>query len=213
MSTAPPPKAKRSRRSGTEIRSRLLEAAQELFAMRGYAGTSTKEISQRAEVAEILLFRHFGNKAGLYEEAVLSPFEKFAEEYAATWAGHRIGEKPLESALRDYVAMLYEFFASHRSLLLALQRGWQDNPMTADYLNQSFARMQQVALEAAAEFGLPDRNFSLTTQLIVGLIMSTAVHGDFLLPPAEHDSSSTAIDGLCEYVLRGVGVPAPMTDG
>lgn len=206
MSTAPPPKVKRNRRSRDEIRSRLLDAARELFAQKGYAGTSTREVSQRAEVAEILLFRHFGNKAGLYEEAVLSPFEHFVDEYATRWAGHSIGEKPLESALRDYVAMLYEFFASHRSLLLALQRGWQDSPKTADHLNQSFTRMQQVALEAAAEFGLPDRNFALTTQLIVGLIMSTAVHGELLLPAAEHDSSSAAIDRLCEYVLLGVGL-------
>jgi AcrR family transcriptional regulator len=50
----------RSRRSGDVIRARILAAARAIFAERGYAGASTKEIAQRADV---LLFRHFGNKA------------------------------------------------------------------------------------------------------------------------------------------------------
>jgi AcrR family transcriptional regulator len=59
-SEASPP---RTRRSGDEIRARMLAAARAIFAERGYAGASTKEIAQRADVAEVLLFRHFGNKA------------------------------------------------------------------------------------------------------------------------------------------------------
>ena len=43
----------------------ILEAATELFAEKGYAGTSTSEIANKAEVAEGTIFKHFKSKKGL----------------------------------------------------------------------------------------------------------------------------------------------------
>lgn len=58
----------------------LLESARVLFAERGYAGTSTREIARAASVTEPMIFRHFGFKAKLFEEAVLAPFNTFVSE-------------------------------------------------------------------------------------------------------------------------------------
>lgn len=44
---------------------RIVTAAAELFAQRGYAATTTRAISERAGVNEVTLFRHFGNKLGV----------------------------------------------------------------------------------------------------------------------------------------------------
>jgi len=60
-------------RYGAEERGLLLEAARDLFTEKGYAGASTKEIAERAELSESMLFRHFGSKAGLFREAVTDP--------------------------------------------------------------------------------------------------------------------------------------------
>ncbi|HGY10053.1 MAG TPA: TetR/AcrR family transcriptional regulator, partial [Oceanithermus profundus] len=49
---------------------RLLEAALELLAERGYRGATTRAIAERAGVAEVTLFRRFGSKARLLAEAV-----------------------------------------------------------------------------------------------------------------------------------------------
>jgi len=46
----------------------IVEIATPLFARRGFAGTTTKEIAEAAGVSEALLFRHFPTKAALYEE-------------------------------------------------------------------------------------------------------------------------------------------------
>jgi AcrR family transcriptional regulator len=43
----------------------LINAALELFAAQGVTETTTKEIAELAEVNEVTLFRHFGNKHGL----------------------------------------------------------------------------------------------------------------------------------------------------
>ncbi|XZF64582.1 MAG: TetR family transcriptional regulator [Gloeotrichia echinulata DVL01] len=46
-------------------RQRLIQAALELFTAQGVSGTTTRQIADKAEVNEVTLFRHFGNKHGL----------------------------------------------------------------------------------------------------------------------------------------------------
>ncbi|MBW4564132.1 MAG: TetR family transcriptional regulator [Mojavia pulchra JT2-VF2] len=46
-------------------RQRLIQAALELFTAQGVSGTTTRQIAETAEVNEVTLFRHFGNKHGL----------------------------------------------------------------------------------------------------------------------------------------------------
>jgi AcrR family transcriptional regulator len=46
-------------------RDRLIQSALELFAAQGVSNTTTRSIAERAEVNEVTLFRHFGNKHGL----------------------------------------------------------------------------------------------------------------------------------------------------
>jgi len=46
---------------------RILASAAELFAERGYTGTATRAIAERAGVNEVTLFRKFKNKRGILE--------------------------------------------------------------------------------------------------------------------------------------------------
>jgi AcrR family transcriptional regulator len=46
-------------------RDRLIQSALELFIAQGVGNTTTRSIAERAEVNEVTLFRHFGNKHGL----------------------------------------------------------------------------------------------------------------------------------------------------
>jgi AcrR family transcriptional regulator len=48
-----------------ETQTRILQAAQRLFARRGYDGTTTRDLAQAAGVAEGTLFRHFENKKAI----------------------------------------------------------------------------------------------------------------------------------------------------
>ncbi len=52
---------------GAESRERIIEAATELFAERGYAGTGVDEIARRSGVVKSALYWHFGSKEGLLE--------------------------------------------------------------------------------------------------------------------------------------------------
>ncbi|MCP5047440.1 MAG: TetR/AcrR family transcriptional regulator [bacterium] len=50
----------------------ITEAAAPLFAKKGFAGTTTKEIARAAEVSEALLYKHFPSKEALYSEMQVS---------------------------------------------------------------------------------------------------------------------------------------------
>lgn len=49
-------------------RGAIVAASVPLFARKGFAGTTTKEIAEAAKVSEALVFKHFPSKAALYEE-------------------------------------------------------------------------------------------------------------------------------------------------
>jgi AcrR family transcriptional regulator len=55
-----------NRRSSASSRDRILAAARELFAARGFKGTTTAAIARRARLNEALIFRHFPGKKELF---------------------------------------------------------------------------------------------------------------------------------------------------
>ncbi|CUU57924.1 regulatory protein, tetR family [Parafrankia irregularis] len=64
----------RTRAQGADTRTRILEAAVQLFVERGYAGTSVRDIAERLGVTKAALYYHFSSKEMILE-ALISPFE------------------------------------------------------------------------------------------------------------------------------------------
>ena len=75
MMEAPPATTvtKALRSDGFEARNRLLDAALELFAEKGFSKTSTREIAHAAQVNIASISYYFGDKAGLYEAVFTDP--------------------------------------------------------------------------------------------------------------------------------------------
>ena len=53
-----------------DTRDRLLSAAAEIMAQKGYARATTRAIAEAAGVNEVTLFRHFGSKRNLLSEMI-----------------------------------------------------------------------------------------------------------------------------------------------
>jgi AcrR family transcriptional regulator len=81
-------------------RQRLIQAALELFAAQGVTETTTKQIAEAAEVNEVTLFRHFGNKHGL----LLAVIEEAAvfTHLGQTLVQQANQASSLDQALKDY---------------------------------------------------------------------------------------------------------------
>jgi len=78
-STAPRAGTRRRSRAAAkkpagDTQSRVLDAASALFAERGFAGTTIREIAERAQVNVATGHYHFGSKLDLYHEAVRAQF-------------------------------------------------------------------------------------------------------------------------------------------
>lgn len=92
-------------------RERILAAALEVFAERGFDGARTRDIAERAGANLGLLTYYFGGKEPLWQAAVSHAFGELAEEVAAVSAlsqGTSAGDEraQLERLLRGFVRFL-----------------------------------------------------------------------------------------------------------
>ena len=61
----------RAQADGDAVRTRILDAAQELFASAGYAGATTREIAARAGIGKRMLFYYFPSKDAVYRAVLV----------------------------------------------------------------------------------------------------------------------------------------------
>lgn len=137
-------------------RQRLIQAALELFAAHGITDTTTRQIAELADVNEVTLFRHFGNKHGLLLAAI--------EEAAVfTQLGETLVERAnqadyIDQALKEYATACLEALEQVPEMVRsvvgeagqyptenreALGRGFtQANRYVAEYFAQVIRRRQ-----------------------------------------------------------------------
>jgi TetR/AcrR family transcriptional regulator len=75
-----------SRGPGGEPRQRILDAAAEVFAERGFGGAGVDEIARRAGVNKAMLYYHVGDKAALFGEVVSTNVATIAHAVTAALA-------------------------------------------------------------------------------------------------------------------------------
>ena len=108
----------RRRLTADARRDTILHAAQDVFAGRGYHGSSIDEIAQTAEVSKALIYEHFPSKRDLHvsllERHVQEIFERLAESAATS--------DPGEVRLRAGVNAFLEFVETRRDAFRMLFR-------------------------------------------------------------------------------------------
>jgi AcrR family transcriptional regulator len=90
-------------RSSGETKARILLAAQDIFASKGYSHAGLREIASASGVAPSLLIKYFGTKARLFEESLIAailPLRHFQQDRA------RVGEAIVASVLDRESRML-----------------------------------------------------------------------------------------------------------
>ena len=101
----PPSQRPRAARSdGVEARARLLDAALRLFAVQGFAKTSTREIAQAAGVNIAAISYYFGDKAGLYRAVFTEPLGSPEQDIPR----YNQPDMPLRASLEGFFASFLE---------------------------------------------------------------------------------------------------------
>lgn len=182
-----PPPTRARRRSPQQVRRLLLEAAAELFSTRGYSRTGTRAIAERADVAEVVLFRHFGNKANLFREAVQAPVLRAISNFSAEFSA--VADEDPEVAVSAFVTRLYEVAAERRGAMLALTDSltYTEEVKAAlrgheEPVAEFFEELEKVVLRHAAAAGSTGLNPPLSARTAVGAVAAFSIFEPWLLP-------------------------------
>ena len=97
------PSRPRVRMTGAQRRRQLLDVGRELFAERGYDGTSIEEIAARAEVSKPVVYEHFGGKEGLYAVVVDREMQRLLDRFTSALS---IGGHPRQLLERGALVLL-----------------------------------------------------------------------------------------------------------
>jgi AcrR family transcriptional regulator len=91
-----------------ETRWRILEAALDAFADRGYDGVSTREIARQAEVTSATVYHHFPSKFSLYQDAYRYALDVAFGAYSRAVAGRASAFDELDAVLNCSLQLMHE---------------------------------------------------------------------------------------------------------
>lgn len=200
------------RRTPDEIHALLLDAASALFADKGYAATTTREIATAAGVPEVMLYRHFGSKGRLFSEASLQPFNDFLGEFASTWGAHADETERDEEYMREFVGRLYDLAMARRKLIVDLLAAAEYEPELlapvgdGSPLLDRLAELAAVGNAAMATRGVDDIDTEFAVRAIISMVTSTAVLGPLLFggDPSTVDRDYV-VDELSRMARHAIG--------
>ncbi len=113
-----------------ETRARLLQAAAQLFAARGFKDVTVREICRAARANVAAINYHFGDKVGLYREVLQVAIDAIRETNdAARTAG--AGRPPEEKLRRYLVVFLQRALSSEHDTIHRLLQREVDQPTPA----------------------------------------------------------------------------------
>lgn len=149
-------------------------AAARLFAERGYAGVSVRELAREAGVDPALVIRHFTSKENLFLATMKLDLDQ-----------QPLGAWPLEEVGARYIAFLLDADQSTRGIFLALLRA-SDGDQIGSQLREVHDTFFVEPLRARLEGPDAEVRARLAAALVGGLLYSLWVVGDEQLLATDH---------------------------
>jgi len=213
----PPPGARRggSRADGDATRAHLLDAAGQVFAERGLAGTTAKEICARAGTPLAAVNYHFGSRDALYEAVLIEAHRQLIalDDLVALTQGLARPQDKLHAVVAHLVALATQRSTpwGFRVMLRELLAPSAALPALVDKAVRPKARW---LLGLMAEcFGLPpehpavQRGVMLTVLPCMAIMVAPKELPTRLLPAAARDADALAAD-FVRFVMAGLGALA-----
>ncbi|MFC9295471.1 TetR/AcrR family transcriptional regulator [Streptomyces sp. NPDC057011] len=178
-----PPQANRQAVRKSETRSRLIDAAAELFARKGYHAVSAEAVAEAAGRTTGALYSHFGGKEGLLLALLEVWKERTAEELAAEIAGSADPADPAVHFSAMWRSLTRPHPAHGDSWLLLEAELWLHGargPLIGTQLAHRYAEIRAQLGEGLAEWaeatGTPlGRPPEETGALVLGVLLGLAM--------------------------------------
>ena len=167
--------AKRQRLKPEVRREKLLEAATEVFAERGYEGARVEQIADVAQVSPGLLYRHFEGKQELYEELLLLANQQLLTHLAQAAAP----DLPTDQRVLRGLDAFFLFVEGHRNLWRLIMKDVVEPEIAAireDVVNRSVQMVATLASQEADFGGTQphEREIEMVSVIVVGAVVSLA---------------------------------------
>ncbi|WP_155927678.1 TetR/AcrR family transcriptional regulator [Mycolicibacterium sp. CBMA 234] len=186
----------RRRRTATEVQVLMLDAARELFAVKGFHAT-TREIAERATVTEQLLFNHFTSKQQLFAAAVLQPFEALVEQQLVEWQHVvALGAEP-HQMMRVYVEGLWTLVRDNRALFRALST----DPFGA-HVTPVLDRLEQLTAEIGRRHSYR-YDAHIAVRIVFAAVTALALHEEATAGRSEADIINELVNTFEAGLTRG----------
>ena len=107
-----------------DARERLLAAGTELFAVKGFAGVSIRELATAAGVNSALISYYYGGKEGLYEAVLTAQYSRVLEKFEAIAAA----DVSVEEKIRLYADAIRRNHTEEQPFMARLIQGELTSP-------------------------------------------------------------------------------------
>ncbi|RSZ65611.1 TetR/AcrR family transcriptional regulator [Corynebacterium hylobatis] len=199
----------RQRMTGKERREQLISIGREVFAERGFEGSSVEEIAARAGVSKPVVYEHFGGKEGLY--AVVVDREMISLEKIITEAlSHGRSRVRIEQAVIALLTYVEEETDGFLILVRDLVPG-QDQSY-ATLLNTAVGQVSHILGDSFTRQGLDPEVAVLYGQALVGMVSMTAQWWLDEREPAKEVVAAHIVN-LCWNGLAGMKSSPTLSDG
>jgi AcrR family transcriptional regulator len=170
------PPSRPPRPGGAGTKGRILDAAEAVFAERGFAGTALRDVAERVGVRTPSLYNHFASKEALYAavlERAVAPLLALLGDAAAGRgprdSGQLVAELTALLARRPHLPRL----VAHETLAGAERL----TPMLERWLAPAFARGLELVAEAPFEAAQRPHLVLAMYHVVAGYFTSTPLYG------------------------------------
>lgn len=161
-------------RDGRPTRERISTAALQLFAEKGFDGTSVRDIARAAGIAEGALYRHFPSKEALARSLFLDGYARLAADVADLCAA--VPDFPGRiAALVGHFCRLFDEEPTLFGFLLLNQHDHLRFVDRHDDAANVVAALERLFAEAVEAGAIPRQDPALATALALGTVVQPAV--------------------------------------
>ncbi len=191
-----------------DTRTRILKAALQLFARKGYDATTTKDLAAAAGVAEGTLFRHFTNKKAILIEVATNGWVELLTDLL-TELSEMGSYKAVAQVMRRRMFRLRESSDLMRVCFMEAQF----HPELRDRIQgEVITKMTDVAeafFQTAMDRGIYRRtNPKIVAQVFLGMFAIAGFSDQTIINPnASHQEMKEMAEGIADIFLHGVLAP------
>jgi AcrR family transcriptional regulator len=186
-------------------RDKILKTAQKLFARNGYDGTTTKELAEKAGIAEGTLFRHFTNKKAILVEVATNGWIELLTDLL-TELSEMASYEAISHLMYKRMLKLGDNYDMMRVCFMEVQSHPDLRDRIQSEVVEKMTSVAEAFFQTAMERGVyRQMNPRVIAQVFLGMfVVAGFSHETISQPGASPQDMKDMAEGLADIFLNGV---------